>query len=89
MTSATTLAMTSADFTLEEKPMKEKWTDIATAIFRTPDHPEIDETTESLGKSNAIHVPSIHDVKSHSLHHSAITTLHTNSRCQSIKRNPG
>ena len=45
MTSATTLAMTSADFTLVEKLMKEKWTDIATAIFRTPDHPEIDETT--------------------------------------------
>lgn len=37
--------MTSADFTLEEQLMKEKWTDTATAILRTPDHPEINETT--------------------------------------------
>lgn len=46
---ATTLAVTSADFTLEEKLMKEKWTETATAIFRRTDHPEfrIDETTET------------------------------------------
>lgn len=46
-------------------------------IIRIGEHSRIRKENE--------HHPSVHNVRSHSLHRSAITTLHPNSRCQSTK----